>query len=120
MLGIHTLWRSGAVVLASALLCVASLASATASVVHDPAGRTQAPAAAAKQRVDAAFGSVSCVPSQSSYPYECEATGWYLNGSLDSALAESSNGTGWHQGEFVPTPPRRAGECELLRCCGLA
>ncbi len=77
MLGMRTFWRSGAVVLGSALLCAASLASATASVVHDPAGRGQAPAAAAKQLVDAEFGSVSCVPSQSTYPYECEATGWY-------------------------------------------
>ncbi len=103
----RSLWRSGAVVLASALMCAASSATASASVVQYPAGRAQAPAAATKQRVDAEFGSVSCVPSQSSYPYECEATGWYLNGSYDSALAESSNGTGWYQGEFVPTPPQK-------------
>jgi hypothetical protein len=108
MLGMRSFWRSGTVVLASTLICAASLASASASVVHYPAGVLGAPAATAKRLIWDQFGSVSCVPSPSTFPYDCEATGWYLNGHYYSALAESTDGTGWYQGAFVPRPPRKS------------
>ena len=129
MFSARAYWKSAAVLLASAALCAVSSGMAPATTVRHSAVRhatrgnavpavmtaqdglrqpAARPYSLASPRVYALFTGDSCVASPwTSYPYECEAVGFWLNGNYYSGLTEFSNSTGWYQPANVPTPPKR-------------